>query len=167
MNASLPFDRQRPGWRGGLAGIALALLLGAVAYLVTSAWPRLFPPPLFEAASRPGCDLHRGPCTAVFDATRLIRLQMEHRALPPTEPLRVLVDTAGFPADTATIEFSGVDMQMGLIRRDLVSTGGGSFSGDAILPVCVRRRMTWRAIVTAQGADGLHRATFDFEVGRP
>jgi len=167
MSTSLPLDRQRPGWRSGLAGIALAVVLGAVAYLVTSAWPRLFPQPLFEAASRPGCDLHSGPCTAAFDATRFIRMQIEPRPLAPTEPLRVLVDTAGFAADSATIEFSGVDMQMGLIRHDLINTGVGAFSGDAILPVCVRRRMTWRAIVTAQGADGLHRATFDFEVGRP
>ena len=167
MSASLPLDRQRRSWRGGPAGIVLALLLGAVAYLVTSTWPRLFPQPLFEAASRPGCDLHRGPCTAVFDATRLVRLQIEPRTLPPSEPLRVLVGTAGFPADTATIEFSGVDMQMGLIRYELIDSGVGTFTGVATLPVCVRRRMTWRAIVTAHGADGLHRATFDFEVGRP
>lgn len=167
MSASLPLDRQGPGWRGGLAGIVLAILLGAVAYLVTSAWPRLFPPPLFEAASQPGCDLHSGPCAAAFDATRFIRLQIEPKTLPASEPLRVLVDTAGFPVATATIEFSGVDMQMGLVRHDLIDSGVGSFSGDAILPVCVRRRMTWRAIVTTRGADGLHRATFDFEVGRP
>jgi len=58
-------------------------------------------------------------------------------------------------------------MNMGLIRHELIDSGGGSFAGDAILPVCVRRRMTWRAIVSARGADGRYRAAFDFEVGRP
>jgi len=167
MSASLPLDRQGPGWRGGLAGIVLTILLGAVAYLVASAWPRLFPQPLIEAEAQPGCDLHSGPCTAAFDATRFIRLQIEPRALPPTGPLRVLVDTAGFAADTATIEFRGVDMAMGPVRHDLINSGVGSFSGDAVLPACVRRRMTWRAIVTVHGANGLHLATFDFDVGRP
>jgi len=27
--------------------------------------------------------------------------------------------------------------------------------------------MTWRAIVTASGPDGIHRASFDFEINRP
>jgi hypothetical protein len=58
-------------------------------------------------------------------------------------------------------------MNMGLISAGLLDTGGGSFAGDVLLPVCVRQRMTWRARVTAGGPDGVHLATFEFEINRP
>jgi len=167
MSRSLSLDDQRPGWRGGLVGVALALLLGGLAYLVAARWTALFPPPVFAATAAPGCALSSGPCAATFDATRFIRLQTEPRMPLANEPLRVLVDTAGFRADSATITLSGIDMNMGLVHGDLLDSGRGSFAGEVTLPACVRRRMTWRATVTAHGADGVYRAAFELEVGRP
>jgi len=153
-------------WRNALTGGVLALVFGGLAYLLMRSWPLLFPPPLFSATATPGCDLHTGPCAAAFDATRFIRLAIEPRTVVPSEPLRLLVDTAGFTATSVDVEFRGVDMNMGLIRHELLDTGGGSFTGDAVLPVCIRRRMSWQAIVTAHGANGVHQATFIFEVNR-
>ena len=166
MNALLPIAGQASAWRNALTGGAVALVLGSLAYLLMRSWPLLFPPQLFIATAPPGCDLHAGPCAAAFDATRFIRLAIEPKAVVPNEPLRLLVDTAGFNAASVDVEFRGVDMNMGLIRNELMDTGGGSFTGDAVLPVCVRRRMSWQAIAVAQGDDAVHQATFYFEVNR-
>ena len=96
-----------------------------------------------------------------------VRFVIEPGTLQPNRPLQIQVDTSGFRVDQVAIEFSGVDMNMGLIRNDLSYSSEGSFRGSAILPVCIRKRMSWRAIVNAEGDDGVHRASFDFEVYRP
>ena len=149
-----------------LIGVAAAALLGFLAYLLVLSWPLLFPPPVFITAAAEGCDLHEGACTARFDDTRTIRIAIAPGTLQANRPLQIQVETNGFRVDQAAIEFSGVDMNMGLIRNDLSYSGEGSFRGTAILPVCIRKRMSWRAIVNAQGDDGVHRASFDFEVYR-
>ncbi|MGB5451114.1 MAG: hypothetical protein WBN00_03400 [Sedimenticolaceae bacterium] len=150
-----------------LTGAVMAVILGSLGYLASWSWPHLFPTPQFIAGAPSDCDLRSGPCTAVFGGDRFIRLEMEPKALLATQPLRVLIDTAGLDADEVSVEFSGTTMNMGVISAEILDTGGGSFAGDAMLPVCVRRRMTWRAIVTASGPDGIHRASFDFEINRP
>ena len=43
----------------------------------------------------------------------------------PNEPLRLLVDTAGFNAASVDVEFRGVDMNMGLIRNELMTPAAG------------------------------------------
>ena len=165
MSTSLPLYRQRAGWRTGLVGVVLACLLGTLAYLLAAVSAQLFPVRVFEAAA-PRCEPSVGPCTAAFDATRFIRLRTGPRMPLASEPLRILIDTAGFRAERAMLELSSIDMSMGLVREDLLDTGRGSFAADVTLPVCVRRQMVWRATVTAGGVDGVHRATFDFEVNR-
>jgi hypothetical protein len=150
-----------------LTGAGMAVVLGGLTYLVSWSWPLLFPRPLFITSAPADCDLHSGPCTAVFGSDRFMRLEMEPKTLVATQPFRVRVDTAGFAAEDVSVEFSGTTMNMGVITANILDTGGGSFAGDAILPVCVRRRMTWRAIVTAIGPDGIYRASFDFEINRP
>ena len=166
MTTSLPLDSHRRSWQAPLIGVILIVVLGGSAYLLSLSWPLLFPKPVFSAAAPGECDLHTSACTAVFDESRSVRLDLEPKTLPATRPLRVAIETVGFPVDTVSIEFSGVDMNMGLIKNELVDTGGGSFAGQAVLPVCIRRQMSWRAMVTATGPDSVHQATFDFEVFR-
>jgi hypothetical protein len=143
------------------------LLLGGLAYMLGSNWAMLFRQPVFHAVAEAGCDLRAGPCVAAVDMSRSIRLDMTPRPLPPTEQLRIRVDTSGLTAESIAVEFRGIDMNMGKSSHELRDIGGGSFTGDASLPACTRRQMRWRATVTARGADGIYLATFDFEVNRP
>jgi hypothetical protein len=55
-------------------------------------------------------------------------------------------------------------MNMGLIERPLLESVGGTFIGEVVLPVCIRRRMRWHATVTAEGPDGVSKARFVFEI---
>jgi hypothetical protein len=167
MRAALPVADSRPSRRTRLYLVVLAALLAGSAYLLGLSWPGLFPPPVFSASAAADCDLRVAACMASFDKGRSIRLDIEPKGLPPSAPLRARVNIDGLEADTVTIEFSGVDMNMGLIRNELTEVNDDLFAGDTILPVCIRRRMTWRATVTARGPEGIHKATFDFEIRRP
>ena len=159
--ATAGFGRRTP-----LYLMILAILLGA-AYLIGWSWTRLFSPPLFSTHASADCDLRTDTCEARFQHGRSIGLDIRPRGLPPSQPLQATVAIRGFDADTAVIEFSGVDMNMGLVRNELNARSDRLFVGETILPVCIRRSMVWRATVTATGADGIHKAAFDFEVRRP
>lgn len=150
-----------------MTAIALAVSLGVLSYLVASAWPVLFPKTEFSGTAAADCDLRKTACVVDFGAGRFIRLAFEPRMPTPSEALRAFVETGGLDAQDVTIEFSGVDMNMGLVSQALLDTGGGSFTGDVTLPACVRGRMVWRAAVTAENANQIHRAVFEFEVGNP
>ncbi len=166
MTTSLPLGSHRRSWQAPLLGVILIAILGGAAYLLSLSWPLLFPKPVFRATAPAECDLRASACTAAFDESRFIRLDLEPKTLRATRPLSVAIETAGFPVDTVSIEFSGVNMDMGLIKNELVDIGVGSFAGETILPVCVRRQMSWQAMVTATGPDNVHQATFGFEVFR-
>lgn len=157
--------RSATGYRRALAVLGVAAALGGAAYLLASAWQALTVQPQSSADADAGCDLNAGPCAVSFDEARFIRLEIAPRPVPATQPLRLLIDTGGIAADEVRVEFSGVDMNMGLLSVPLLDVGGGSFAGDATLPVCVRRRMTWRATVIAEGEQGIHRAGFVFDAG--
>ena len=167
MRTNVPAAVTGAGRHTPLYLVVLAVLLGGLAYLLGLSWTQLFPPPLFSAHATNDCDLRISACEASFKDGRSMRLDIEPRGLPSSQPLRATVDTHGFDADTVAIEFSGVDMNMGLIRNELAARSDRVFSGDTILPVCIRRSMVWRATVTAAGPGGIHKATFDFEVRRP
>ena len=61
------------------------------------------------------------------------------------------------------VDFQGVDMNMGFNRVTLDRAGGDLFSAAAILPVCIRGGMAWRATVTLDTGNGPYVATFLFD----
>jgi hypothetical protein len=65
------------------------------------------------------------------------------------------------------VDISGVDMNMGFNRATLTRTGPGEFSGPAMLPVCVRARMTWEAKVLLHTDAGLMAAPYRFDTYLP
>ncbi len=153
--------------RGSLLFIVfVAALLGGAAYLFGLSWNRLFPPAVFSASAVAECDLRVIACTARFENGHAIRLDLGPKGLPAGEPLQATIAISGFEADGVSIEFSGVDMNMGLIRSELAAESKGEFAGSTLLPVCIRQRMTWRATVAARGPEGIHKATFEFEIRR-
>ncbi|MCB1725156.1 MAG: hypothetical protein KDJ39_15835 [Gammaproteobacteria bacterium] len=164
MNDSLP--AALPGRSPRPPALAVALLLGAIAYLVSAAWPLLFPHRQYLASPAPDCDVGSGACTATFDDTRYIRLAQRTAGPLADTALPLLIETGGMSTTHVAIEFSGSGMDMGLVRRELTDVGDGSFAGDVTLPVCIRRHMTWQAIVVADTADAEYRARFRLGVNR-
>lgn len=147
-------------------GIVLVAVLGVAAYLLASNWPMLFPRPQFHAVAADECDLNISSCVARFDDGRSVRLTLDPKPLIASRPLRLQLATAGIMPTSARAEFSGVDMNMGRLEIPLQTDGDADLFAETTLPACIRRQMTWRVLITLDDPQGLHRATFTFDVNR-
>jgi hypothetical protein len=145
----------------GLLGLAVA---GVALYRV---WPLLYPEVVAEAPLDPRCDLRAGSCTGVLPGGGRVRFAIAPRDIPVVKPLRLTVETEGLEVRAVAVDFSGVDMNMGYNRATLQREAPGRFAAQAMLPVCVRARMTWEARVLLRTADGLLAVPFRFDTFQP
>jgi hypothetical protein len=151
-----------------LSLILSALVLTAVGLV---AWnkvgPMINPRISVVAAPDSDCDLRTGACEAAFPGGARVAFEVTPRTLPVVKTLKLLVRAQGIAAHRVEVDFSGVDMNMGLNRVALAEVGPGKFTGTAILPVCVRARMTWEAKVLLYTDAGLLAAPFRFDTYLP
>lgn len=148
-------------------------LLVAVLFLAVSlvAWirvrPLLHPKLVSVAPLNTACDLRAGPCAVTFPDGARVTLGISPRQIPAVKELGLLVRAEGIDADGAEVDFAGADMNMGFNRVPLEGLGPGEFTGTAMLPVCVRARMTWEAKVLLHTDAGLIAAPFRFDTYLP
>lgn len=147
--------------------LPVLLAVAILAALLYKVWPLLYPTPVARAPLEPACDLRAGPCTAALPGGGGVRLAVEPREIPVMRPLRLDVAVADLDVRTVDVDFSGVDMNMGYNRVRLAQAEPGRFVGQATLPVCVRSRMTWEALVLLETPRGLLAAPFRFETRSP
>lgn len=96
------------------------------------------------------CDLQQTVCdTALGDGGRL-QLDVGTRPMPLVQPFEVRLQVDGLAAKSVELDFSGVDMNMGVNRLGLQSLGNGRFVGSASLPICVTGQMLWQLLVVIQ-----------------
>ena len=115
-----------------------------------------------------GCDVTRQSCRARLDGK-----QVEFMISSPIHYLQHFdyeLSLEGFASDSVTrvtVEFDMLDMNMGLNRYTAqASDDGQSWSGVAVLPVCVSGRNDWRVTVVLETEKGNYQARFDFVVER-
>ena len=145
-------------------GLVAMALCGGLAYLVSSGWERWFPQPVFEARMDQGCDLHQGPCTARFGDGGQVTLDIEPKTIQPMQPLILSLSFEDVHVENVSVDFRGARMNMGDIPAEVTQVGNGRFAGGAVLPVCIRNKMTWSARISADSARGIRRATFEFDM---
>ncbi|MEJ2344648.1 MAG: hypothetical protein P8076_06350 [Gammaproteobacteria bacterium] len=145
----------------------LALLL-ALVVLGTAGWKArgLLQPRATVTATTPNCDLQAGPCAARLADGRGVILTLSPRPVVALQPMRVHVRLVGLRVSRVVIDFTGVNMEMGF-NRFVLKPDGAAYAGQAILPVCTRSRMEWRAAVLVQSADGVLAFPFRFATVRP
>lgn len=145
-----------------VTGIALA----AFSWYALSNWLRsdddvTWYPPTQE------CNLHQGACsTALGDKGRLVLQVPVSGRIQALEPLPLTVAVEGVNAQTATVDFIGRGMDMGLNHFPLQAAGQGQFSGQGQVGVCTQDIMPWRARVILDTPDGRIGSWFDFDVAR-
>ncbi len=147
----------------GVLGLLLAAVCGVAVY---KAWPVLFPEIAVAVPADPACDLRAGPCRSTF-AGGEVSFAIEPRTLPLVKPLQLRVELKGMQAQQVAVEFSGVDMNMGFNRFPLKPAGEGVFTGEGLLPVCVRDAMEWEAKVLIATGRGLTAVAYRFITVRP
>jgi hypothetical protein len=124
------------------------------------------PADMVRLAHTESCDLRAGPCELGLINGGRVFLSVTPREIPPMAPLALEVTVAGSSAEAAWVDFVGVDMDMGFNRTVLSPAGGGRFTGQGMIPVCVRDRMWWEAQVVLDDDGRWFSAPFRFEVAR-
>jgi hypothetical protein len=122
-------------------GILLIALVVVVGYKLS---PLLLPRADVVIQPDPACDLQRQACAVTLPAGGSAELAMTPRPIPMVMPFEVQVTTGGFVATRVEVDFAGIDMNMGLNRPQLQAAAGGSFAGQATLPVCITGPWTGR-----------------------
>jgi hypothetical protein len=162
--------RRRADPRVALLWVAAAALAAAViGVAVYKAWPVLFPRIAERAPLSPACDITTAACTARFAGGGSVQLDILPRGIPAAHPLAVEVRITELPVPKRVeLDFAGVDMDMGYNRVGLTPSPAepGAYTGNAMLPVCVRERMTWEARVLLHLPKGTMAAPFRFETTR-
>jgi hypothetical protein len=135
-------------------GYAIGMLLGAalVSFGAVKAYRFLHPSYRELGAIEGGCDLHAGPCSAALPGGARLSFALAPRPIPLVTPLEIEVRTEALPAVAVEVDFSSPEMNMGFNRPALTAEGAGLFRGKTVLPVCVRERMAWRALVLVHTA---------------
>jgi len=126
-------------------------------------WQWQQPPQILRGAVASDCNLNRAPCEAVFPGGARLHISVTPRPIPLLTPVIVEVRLVGLKAESVQIDLNSPDMNMGYNRHVLVPRSDGAFAGRAVLPVCVRDRMTWQLQATARTSSGPVGATFEFE----
>lgn len=155
--------------RGSIAvnrrGAALLAMLLVGALVAALPWPAWLPPGPYILSPEPGCDLHQGACRAAAagDAAgdAAITLRIAPLSIPLLDELQLEVRLEGVEARRVEVQFRGIDVDTGRLRYPLQAAGRDVFQGPAWLSVCSQRRMTWEALVVADG--GRYTAPFQFD----
>jgi len=89
-----------------------------------------------------------------------VTLRIAPLSIPVLDELQLEVRLEGSVARHVEVQFSGIDVDMGLLRYPLEALGEGVFRGPGWLSVCSQRRMIWQALVVVDG--GRYQAPFRF-----
>lgn len=148
-----------PNARKTLVTAATLALLGSSAIGGFLLWMWRQPPTPVPGIVAGPCDLQRGPCRAEFPGGGSLQVSINPRPITMVTPLTVNVELNGLDARTVDISFTTPELITVSQRQRLTAADGNRFSGNTLLPVCVRDRMTWEMQVRA------HNRRYSFNAG--
>jgi len=143
-----------------------ALLIALVMVVGFKLSPLLLPKSNITVQPDPACDLQRGPCRAALPGGGGVELVMGVLPIPLVKPFEVRVKVQGVAPSRVEVDFSGVDMNMGVNRPRLSDRGNGLYTAEATLPVCVSGQMEWQATVLLEAGGQRIAIPYRFVSGR-
>lgn len=146
-----------------IIGLELIALIVVVGYKLS---PMLLPKADLTVTPEAACDLHRQACSVALPAGGSVELAMGSRPIPMVKPFEVVVAASGFTPERVEVDFSGIDMNMGLNRPQLTRRGDGKFVAEATLPVCITGGMDWQATVLIETGSQRIAIPYRFSTGR-
>lgn len=108
------------------------------------------------------CDLQKSACSLETPNGGRVTLNITPKPIPLVQELTIEVQIASMQAQQVAIKFNGTDMDMGPNNVTLQAQEQGVFTGNGLLPVCIRNRMQWQAEVYVQTERGIIIAPFIF-----
>ena len=148
---------------------AITLLIAVVVIAATSAcedWReerQLVEGKISDASCR--IDMNR--CSARFDDGTRISVRIEQSPVRPLEPLDFHVLVSGIEPKNITMDLVGITMNMGPNSFPLLNTSRqGEYAGQGMVPICIRDRMEWHAVVRMETPEKIYETPFRFDVSR-
>lgn len=145
-----------------IIGLELIALIVIVGYKLS---PMLLPKADVTVQPEHACNLQREACTVQLPSGGQVTLTMGTRPVPLVKPFEVQVATSGFAPTRVEVDFSGIDMNMGLNRPQLAARGEGSYAADVTLPVCITGNMDWQATVLIEKGNERVAIPYRFSTG--
>lgn len=100
------------------------------------------------------CDLNVSDCSIKTKDGETIAVSIEKRPLKTQETLKInvtlITDSKRVPLE---LDFTGVNLNMGLIRPKLKPDGNGIYSGTFEIPICEIKKMNWNVRLLIKEAD--------------
>lgn len=130
-------------------GVLLIALVMVVGYKLS---PILMPKADVTLQPDPGCDLNRQRCAVSLPGGGRVELSSKVQPIPMVKPFQVMVVTSGIEPARVEVDFTGIDMNMGLNRPELRAEGEGRYTAEVTLPVCITGNMDWQATLLIETA---------------
>ncbi len=117
---------------------------------------------LAQVAIDKTCDLQKKDCRLSLPNGGGVTLSIEPRPIPLVKKFDIKVNVNGMDVEAVAVDFKGTTMNMGPNNVTLKLLEANNYSGQGMLPVCIRNSMEWQADVYLQGKDGIIIAPFIF-----
>lgn len=108
------------------------------------------------------CDLQKTACSLVLPDGSKVTLDIQPKPIPLVKTFNISVTANTAKTEAVAVDFKGTTMNMGPNNVKLKTSGPDAFTGQGMLPVCIRNSMEWRADVYIQTNDGIIIAPFIF-----
>ncbi len=108
------------------------------------------------------CDLQVMACTLAIPGGGEVTLNIQPRPIPLVQKFNIDVQLNHMEAEAVSIDFKGTTMNMGPNNVKLQAQTAVHYSGQGMLPVCIRNSMEWQADVYIQTHEGIYIAPFIF-----
>ncbi|WP_006786345.1 hypothetical protein [Thiorhodospira sibirica] len=120
-----------------------------------------------QAVEAATCDLHQSECRAPLHTGEAFAvLSITPRPIKTMTRQEISVQLEGISLSALLIDFSGVEMFMGLNQTRLQADADGVLRGSIILPACMSAQMTWQVKLFSDTDKALLTAPFFFKTGR-
>jgi hypothetical protein len=110
----------------------------------------------------PTCNLRQSACRLTLPDGGEVEFSITPDTIPVLQPVQFHVAVSGTNVSAVEVDLVGTNMNMGYNRPALKSKGNNTFSGETVIPVCVRNRMDWEARVLLHTPRGIVMAPFRF-----
>lgn len=142
-----PYDTYSPVNKKRLINFLLLAVVLLVGYKFS---PMLLPKTEVTLAPSSACDIQHNACAHNLPDGGRLTVSFGGQPVPLLKSFPIHVDLQGVTPSNVAIEFEGTEMNMGLIRVELAPSGGGGYTGNTALPVCVTGSMVWQAKVLVE-----------------
>ena len=115
------------------------------------------------------CDLRQGGCNIEM-AGQVLQFVIDPADVQILQPLTIalnLPENADNLLEKVSVEFEGINMDMGYNRVWLEPLDKNVFQGQGMLPACTAETMYWRIHLLVQGASGVTDFQFKLKTENP